>query len=351
MPSSTSSFETEVLNQPWKKNFLIAAILTVSVLASYEAMLRKKGFRPSIREDGELWTLHRERSSDEGSDSVTIIGGSRAMCAFDLDTWTSLHKSTPIQLGVPGKGFVPVLESLAADSLVRGLILCSYVPGHEFHKGLTERRKREGWPPKFSRLSPAKKLNQRIRFSLEENFSFLSSGVGLPSLFHAIGKWELQKNNFPVDRRRQEYLNVSEEELSKLRKKWKKVYEKNGRFDPAPACSEEAKGIVESFSKAVKTIESRGGRVVMIRIPTSDPVTSGEESVFPRADYWNAMVEKSNVASVHFKDFPALKVIKSCEGSHLCPNEAIQFTKRLGDPLAQALGSDASKWLGKTDSN
>jgi hypothetical protein len=88
---------------------------------------------------------------------------------------------------------------------------------------------------------------------------------------------------------------------------------------------------------AVHRIQTRGGKVVFLRLPMSGPLKQLEDRATPRAGPWNQLLKLSAAPGIYFEDYPELASFVCPEWSHLSEADSILFTHRLIPHLRKAL--------------
>jgi hypothetical protein len=84
---------------------------------------------------------------------------------------------------------------------------------------------------------------------------------------------------------------------------------------------------------AIAQIQARGGRVVYVRMPTCDERWTGDEIVFPKAQFWDQLAAQTRALTIHFKDYPELAKFPCPDTSHIESKDAPEFTRTLLDIL------------------
>jgi len=84
----------------------------------------------------------------------------------------------------------------------------------------------------------------------------------------------------------------------------------------------------------ISKIESRGGRVLFVAMPTSGMVREIDERNYPREQFWDRFVDIVGVPAVRSSDNPTLAGFTCPDGSHLDFRDRVQFTIA----MARALG-------------
>ena len=66
-----------------------------------------------------------------------------------------------------------------------------------------------------------------------------------------------------------------------------------------------------------------------MRCPSSGKYRDLERRDFPREEFWDSLVNNTNLPSIHFEDYPQLMGLKIPELSHLSKEDANFFTLEL----------------------
>ena len=85
-----------------KKSMIIALLLSVIALGSWEFYWRSQGVIPGLEDDKELWALQRTKVETASENDVVLIGSSRVLFDMQLNEWEALSGRRPIQLASAG---------------------------------------------------------------------------------------------------------------------------------------------------------------------------------------------------------------------------------------------------------
>src|SRR5712672_2735626 len=99
----------------YRKAGLLAFILSIVAITSWEYSLRKKGADASFDDNAALWANNRGMVYDVKDKSTVFIGSSRIKFDLDIPTWEKLTGNHAIQLANVGSSPRPVMEDLAND--------------------------------------------------------------------------------------------------------------------------------------------------------------------------------------------------------------------------------------------
>ena len=86
---------------------------------------------------------------------------------------------------------------------------------------------------------------------------------------------------------------------------------------------------IQKLEDLVTKIQTRGGKVIFVRFPTSGNCWQMDEEYLPKAKYWDVFAAHTRARTIHFKDYPSLSAFECPDCSHLDYRDAILFTKAL----------------------
>ena len=79
----------------------------------------------------------------------------------------------------------------------------------------------------------------------------------------------------------------------------------------------------------IARIRQRGGDVIFYTPPVSGAQDTLDEAAFPRAAYWNPLVERLGVHALVGNDVPALRAIPLPDTSHMDASHKPAYTRAL----------------------
>jgi hypothetical protein len=235
-----------------------------------------------------------------------------------------------IQLAIPGSNPMGVLRDLAHDPEFRGDVILSLVanqivqgPGDEIQY-LEQFRERGGnlnntinWvvSAKLESVSVIKGGQVSPRAVLIN----LLSGRGFPGPSHSLMRF---------DRGRQ--LDFSKVDVPAYRAaRIERAREIHSPWRESPLTDEDfAQGLAE-LKDLVSKIQERGGKVALVRFPTTDELWDLQEELFPRARFWDSLARECDCVTVHFQDLPGLDSVYLPDTSHLDYRGKPAFTRAL----------------------
>jgi hypothetical protein len=86
---------------------------------------------------------------------------------------------------------------------------------------------------------------------------------------------------------------------------------------------------MDFFLKDLEKFKARGGKVILVRCPSSGGLRIGENMKLPRAEFYDDLVQQAKVKSYHFEDYEQFKHLECPEWSHLSASDAQFFTTEL----------------------
>jgi len=325
-------------NSSLVKAGILAFVLMLIAVFSWEFYLRSKGFETSFNDDPALWTDKRDMVYESSDKATVFIGSSRIKFDLDIPTWEALTGDHAIQLACVGSNPLPVLDNLANDKNFKGRLVVDVTEGLFFSTSPGNARRPVENMKYFKERTPAQQAGFFINGLLESNFVFLDKDwLSLNACLDEIPlKDRAGVNNFhgfPSDfgrvrYNRQEYMTDKFSKDTSLQNKVKAIWDgfRKASKDP-PVTGAKLDSILNSVKTAVNKIKERGGQVLFVRTPSSGPFLMGENMGFPREKYWERILTTTNCAGIHFADYPAIAHFICPEFSHLSQTDAVTFTK------------------------
>ncbi len=324
------------------------AIIVSIVVITWEFTLRNKGNKIAYDDGPPLWANKRAMVYEPSDKTVVFIGSSRIKYDLDIPTWESITGCHAVQLAIEGSSPRPILEDLANDPNFKGRLIVDITEGLFFST-------RSGNRPKenieyFHGQTPAQKAGFWLNGLLESQLLLLDvENLSLNAQLEAL---EIPSRNgvfmapvFPSDFQQNTYerqMYITDRFLAdnNLHNRVKGIWAffAAGRKGAPPMPAEELTAIIESVKVATDKIKARGGEVLFVRTPSSNPMLAGENMAFPRETHWERLLAATNCQGIHFADYPALDHFVCPELSHLSQQDAIVFTRHLAQILAREKG-------------
>lgn len=331
MPSSTSSSDQRLPSGPWVRTWILAVALAVGALTGWEFVARSLGYQPSARDDTMTWAAARRSVTKR---STVLVGTSRIQTDVDPQVWADeVGGPPPVQLGMAGTPSLAVLENLAADRSFAGLVVFDVVPIYLFNgDDWYENRAREYVAAYEESLSsPAKICEAGLTLATRSRFAFQDPALSLSVL--AALPWQEERPVRPAYVMRPDRFTPMDFSTIERVETNLERFETLGR----PAGRKELQGLLDRIARAIVRIEGRGGRVVLLALPTSGKRARIEERRHPRALYWDRLVKETRVPTVHAADYASLSRFICPDGSHLDVSDSAGFTRALAAIVRQQI--------------
>lgn len=354
MGSSTSSSSLALPPLRWGLLLTLAVFLLCSYVALSEYLLRDRGFLATHRDSQNSWLKQRARASELGDKALILLGASRIQLGMDLPNLRQMTGLEPVMLAIDGSSFAPILAGLANDPSIRGTVVVDVMPGiislqqsggaSDRYQAAYERGDgdssllaspfqrfdallveaiRGGLVNYADSARPWDSLSRRLLdpYSTPQYLQTLSDRsrladygkVDLPTLYlhrvkrHLGGGQSINENTAPAEGLGNLALFIQQLEPDSL--------------DGQPAQE------LREFEKAVKAIQQRGGKVILMSMPTSGLVTEIDARRYPRYLYWDRMAAFTSAHVLHWQDYKELSSFFCPDGSHLDQRDRVPFTK------------------------
>ena len=237
----------------------------------------------------------------------------------------------PIQLSVVGASPLPVAEQLAGDPEFSGTIVLGFVPRILYNaSGAAEdiTRALVGEHQRVLR-SPARRSELALAGTVAGRLVIQSPELRVTRLLAALwsgerpqpARWRGLRDRFtPMDA---------------------------GRIPAGPAEYEafvqglsvpdesQVRAIVSRLRTAAELQSRKGGRLVVVALPTCGEVRDVEERYFPAGRFWAPLAEALPGRTVWSHDHPAMLDFTCADGSHLDQGDAPGFTRALARRLGE----------------
>lgn len=310
----------------WGLVWLCTLVIVVVSAIGLEAFVRSRGYVPSVKDDEYMWSLERARAADGSHRTMAILGASRILLAFSPQAFReTLPDWKYVQLAKQGSFPLAALRDLALDPAFKGIALVDLQEGAfdtinaESQRPLVETYHR-GW-------RTIGQLVERVLETAVQSRVALLSGDGLRTLGSLIGEGTWPTPFYTTTfADRTKYADYSLTDVERRRGKQLDRIEAGGvgQADPdawlAPALGLELH---------VALIQSRGGDVVFVRMPTCDERWERDEMFYPKAQFWDRFARITRARTIHFKDYPALANVDCPDTSHIDSKDGPAFTRGL----------------------
>ncbi len=326
-----------------KKSLILTLILSVVGIAAWEIYWRSQGYKADLDDDKFLWAANRARVDKASTDDVVLMGSSRVLFDIQVHTWKKLTGKMPIQLANAGSSPLPVFHDIVEKSDFAGTILVGVTPGLFFSTTFPQASpwKRAATRTAFyHNQTYAQQLNYYLSLPLQNNLAFISNDdegwsddINLKALLKRIDLGKRTKGapeppfyRFQdIDKYRNVRMKERMVEDTAFAGTVKKVWQSFMSADIPPPDKE---GTTAFFIKDLQKFKARGGKVILIRCPSTGFFDDLETKFLPRKDFWDPLVAKAKVPAYHYTDYPSLQGFQLPEWSHLSAKDADIFTER-----------------------
>lgn len=330
----------------WRAVGLLTLLLVTLFLGVWESYWRSEGYTPGFENTKDLWAHQRTKVGRDGAKDTVVIGASRILFGFDLDMWQQANPGPrPIMLPLVGTSPLPVLHDLAEDPAFTGTLICGVTEGLFFIPAPAPPAKESAAFVKYAKTwSPTARASLFLSVPLESALASLNlEDLRLDAL---LQRW-MPLANRPGTRVPPQFPPYfASIEFDSRNKMWAKM-----ETDPAlqhkvqqiwlplfqaapPFGGEGLTALFGSIKADVDKIRSRGGRVIFVRYPSTGTLRTIERDLWPRAAYWDRLLEVTGAPGIHFEDYPELSGFDCPEWSHLTRADAMAFTRHLA-PLVR----------------
>jgi hypothetical protein len=329
-----------------KRAGLFALFISFITIFSWEMHLRNQGNKVSYDDNEALWADKRAMVYEPKDKTTVFAGSSRIKYDLDISTWEALTGENAIQLANVGSNPRLVLTDLANDENFKGKLIVDVTEGvffsdQSFYDWRTKKK-----IAYYKDRTPTQRFSFQVDHVLESQFVFLDQDnfsinamldnmriPSRPSIFPGL--------YFPigftlVNFERQTYMTPDFVADTNQQNVVKEIWSQGLQRRLAPHLSSgKLDSIFYSVKADVDKIRARGGKVLFVRPPSSGPFKEAELKGFPRTIYWDRLLTYTDCNGIHYADYPATADFICPEWSHLCPADAVIYTKSLVKALKE----------------
>lgn len=330
MPSSTFSSE-RVPELSFGRLWLVALLLVVVGAVGLELGWRQLGHRPSIIDDTTWWAINRQAASEPNT--VVLIGASRLKLGFSSEVFRERFPDRPlVRLSIGGVAAYDTLKDLADDETFNGVVICSVAHSGDVGQTAMNEYIKAG----NSRISLDRRINRTISAWLRDKVAFLGPEVGTWQVVNSL----VQKEKLPdprhvrvaFDRAGLADYSVWKGPDSPERRRQRVVrWAHKWGIDDWTEWGDR----IHKQEKLVRRIQERGGQVVFLAMPMSDPFWASAKHFYPRGRYWSKFAKHTQAVTLHFKEMPVSRNLVCPDSSHLDQRDAPRFTEAVLDELVE----------------
>ncbi len=316
----------------WGLVWLCTLVLVGGSVLALEKFVRTRGFVPSVKDDEYSWALARRQASNDAPRTVAVLGASRILLAFSPQAFrAALPGWTYVQLAKQGTYPLATLRDLAFDPAFRGIALVDINEGgfDRYHwdsqTPLVETSHR-GW------RSVGHLAERWLETAVQSRVALLA-GDGLRTIGSLIreGRWPkpFYTTTF-ADRTKFADYNMTDVERRRL-VQLANIESSTPRVDDTETWF--ANAMAQELY--VMLIQSRGGQVVYVRMPTCDERWTNDEIQWPKTRFWDRLARATRAVTIHFKDHPVLAGFECPDTSHIASKDGPQLTRTVIDILRE----------------
>ena len=339
-----------------KQSLIISICLVIIGLIAWEMYWRSQERIPNIDDNKELWAHQRSKLEAPQGNQVVFTSSSRILFDIQREVWQENTNTDAVMLGIQGGTPLPVVKHLLEDTKYRGLIIVGIAPDIFF--STTEGDGFSWKRPKalldyYKNRTYAQRINHVLSIPLQKYFAFYRDGdeewsddVDLATLLKNLSTGEragplpppfLNFENVLLDRNVEMSSKATNDTIlanSVIKAwgldEWEKEIEDGEKYEKTAKESEDKRNVViDYFSKYAEEYIKQGGSIVLVRCPSAGKYRALEQRDFPREQFWDSLVIKTKLPSIHFEDYPQLMGLNLPELSHLSKEDANFFTKEI----------------------
>lgn len=326
--SSTSNSKIRVLKGNWRRTWAIALCVMFGLLFLWEGAWRARGFVPMVADSPALWADARRKVKP---DSVVFIGSSRMAVGADPAIYEQVTGKRPIQLSITASSPVPVLKHFAEDESFKGTIICEIVET-AILVGNNEPRATM-FINEFKHQSIARRVEFHADSFLQQHLVSAMPELNPYRVLKTVLSGELpQPPYYYMYPDRTRMMDFSKVDVQKVIANGLKGVTSLGQGSVSKTLFME---MAAKMEEDVVRIQSRGGRVIFVRMPTSGVQWAHTEATSPKQEFWDAFAAQTSAITIHFKDYPELASIDSPDYSHIDKRDVPRFTTALAKIIQQ----------------
>lgn len=353
--TSNSDFVRTIPDVPWRSLLLAVALLSTTATVAWELHARAAGYRPTLNDTPDLWA---EARASVKSDSLVLVGTSRMLFDVDLELVEQGLGQRPVQLAIVGSSPFPILADLAADETFHGTVLLDIVPAMYLAPGGPPVEASEKALRRYHTWNHAQRWSHQLGVMLEHRIAFLQQEdltlgkllekLPIPDRANARLSPPLPPYFYSLDRERRARMTpdaavVGTPLQQRVANGWLPLF----TVPPPPPfipleqfqnmMNQALESRFQETARHIARIQSRGGRVVFLRLPVTGPLAEREEQLAPQVATWDRLLRENAAPAIHFGEHPELSAFDCPEWSHLSAEDSVEFTRRLVPHLQNAL--------------
>ena len=328
------------------KTIILGGAIAILFLAGWEMHWRSEGYPIAPEDDKALWAYQRARLDPMDSNGVALLGSSRVFFDFQLDQWEEETGVRPVMLAAAGTTPLPVFKDIVENSQFSGTLLIGVTPPlyfsplseeNFFYQRIANRVRH------YHDRTYADRLNHFLSKPTQNNFAFLNATEetfyneldlktlmeGIPMPVRVPGPPPFPAFLFLDKDRNVTMLNIVTADTSFARMItdfWTFVIQPPPDLPPPEVIEEMKNGLIAATVDLVEKFKARGGKVIFVRCPSQNHFRMAENGGFPRAEYWDKLIEATGSPAYQFEDHEFMNKYTLPEWSHLAAPDAKLFT-------------------------
>ena len=352
MLSSTSSSSQRLPSLAWRPMWTYALILPLLFILILEGRMALRGYQPTLVDSEIHWLEERARVASLGNSALVLVGGSRIQLGMDVPLLRELTGMEPVQLAIDGNSYGPVLKGLAEDAEFTGTVIVDFYEGTAINpppdalstryanRYRQQRAHFQSW--NFDRIENM--LERQLKSHLR---SYADGARPLDSLLTRIAhQTNVQQYlvTHPDRSRSADYARVPMPDFyfgRVMRNLGTNAPPANSHFANPRALNSELVRRIDALPVAApaafapqlaelqrwtQAIQRRGGKVILLVMPSSGLVHEMERHSYPRNIFWDRIARNFPAKMIHYEDYPALRDYRCPDGSHLDYRDKAGFT-------------------------
>lgn len=336
-PSVAAGVHARVPGRASARMALVTAALALAMFAAWEGSLIASGVAPeALPGELDLWLENYRRI---GPESVVFVGSSRTQQDISPKVVAEIlgvPHTRVINLGISAGPGLPMLEHFAAREDFKGTLVVEILPTHDFggeKSAMQEACLNLLVPPQLytdMELAMHRAWATNLRTARDD-------AAPLASLRAA--SWRMRGETPPPSKVAQtlhadRWREILSPEPDAAKRKadaddTAKTFAVWGR----PPHPRKLETLTARYSQAINTLERRGGKILLARMPSGLSVREVEERRFPRAKNWDILAKAAGDHAWHFADDAVASTLQTFDGSHLRGEDAIILSRRIAELL------------------
>ena len=96
--------------------------------------------------------------------------------------------------------------------------------------------------------------------------------------------------------------------------------------------------LIDKLKRYYHNLKKHNADLILIRMPTTDEHWDFDQSIYPKAKYWDQINGHTGIPTIHFKDYGQLSNFDCPDTSHLDANDSPLFTMYLSEIIMKKSG-------------